>query len=47
MGYSPQGHKESDTTERLTLPFHSFTLSVSLLRFFIFSVLYFIVHSDK
>ena len=47
MGYGPWDHKESGTTERLTLPFHSFTLSVSLLRFFILSVLYFIVHSDQ
>ena len=28
MGYSPQGHKESDTTERLTLPFFFLSLYI-------------------
>ena len=26
MGYSPWGHKESDTTEQLTLPFSFFKM---------------------
>ena len=37
MGYSPRGHKELDTTERLT---HPFCLFVFLLAFRIFSFLF-------
>ena len=28
MGYSPQGHKESDTTEQLTLSINAFSYYV-------------------